>query len=72
MLQAKAARGDAFYLLLNNTPFLNLAYARPAMDLAVLNDIQEWMSPGTFRRRERKMREDFGQEFIVDPLRPMQ
>lgn len=59
--------GDAFYPILNATPFLNLWWARSALDLAILNQIQEWISPGSLRRRERKIQQQFGQSYVVDP-----
>lgn len=62
-----ARAGDAWYLGLNNTPFLNLWWLRAALDLAVLNTMQEWISPGTLQRREKRLRKDFGQEYIFEP-----
>lgn len=66
-----AGAGDAFWLALNNTPYANLWYTRAALDLAILNQIQEWISPGTLRRREKNIKRDFGQRYIVDPT-PLQ
>lgn len=66
-----AGAGDAFWLALNNTPYANLWYTRAALDLAILNQIQEWISPGTLRRREKNIQRDFGQRYIVDPT-PLQ
>ena len=47
--------GDLAKFGLNNTPYLNLHFLRAGLDLAILNSFQEWLSPGTFRRREREM-----------------
>lgn len=66
-----AGAGDAFWLGLNNLPFANLWYTRAALDLAILNQMQEWISPGTLRRREKNIQRDFGQRYIVDPT-PLQ
>lgn len=65
--EGDAKAGDAFYLALNNTPFANLWYTRAALDLAILNQVQEWISPGTLKRREKNIEKQFGQRFIVDP-----
>jgi hypothetical protein len=59
--------GQAFYLLQNNTPFINLWYTRGALDLLVLYNLQEMLSPGTLGRRQRRMWQEYGQEFIVPP-----
>ena len=59
--------GDAFYLALNNTPYVNLWYTRAALDYAITYHIQEMLSPGVLRRRERRLKEEFGQEFILPP-----
>lgn len=66
-----AGAGDAFWLALNNMPFANLWYTRAALDLAILNQMQEWISPGTLKRREKRLEKDFGQRYIVDPT-PLQ
>lgn len=63
--------GDLFWVALNNTPFANLWYTRAALDLAILNQMQEWISPGTLKRREKRLEKDFGQRYIVDPT-PLQ
>lgn len=62
---AKAA--DGFYLALNNMPYINLFYTRAALDLAILNQLQEWVSPGAMSKRAANIKKDFGQRFILDP-----
>jgi hypothetical protein len=62
----KAKTGDlkaatAFNTVLNNTPFVNLWYLRPAMDFLILNSVREAMSPGFLKRQETRRREDYGQ-----------
>lgn len=53
--------GDLLNLALNNTPFINLAYTRPALDLLFINALKNWASPG-YTSRQRKNRErDFNQ-----------
>lgn len=62
------AGADSFRLLMNNTPFINLWYTRAALDLSVLNWLQEHISPGTLKRREQTMKREYGQRYIVDPM----
>jgi hypothetical protein len=59
--------GDLIHFALNNTPFINLFYLRAALDLAVLNQLQEWASPGTLARRQRTVLQQFGQQYLVNP-----
>jgi hypothetical protein len=58
--EAKAA--DGLNLALNNTPFINLWFARPALDVLVLNSVREWSSPGFLARQRQRLRKDFNQE----------
>ena len=58
----EASAGDALNLALRNTPFANLWYLRPALEMAVLNELYETARPGYLRRQERRRRKDMGQE----------
>jgi hypothetical protein len=49
--------------ILNNTPYANLFYLRPVLDLLFLNSIDEIMHPERARKQE-KRRETFGQSRI--------
>ncbi len=65
----RAMRGDAkagewVNTVLQNTPFLNIWYLRPALDYLVLNELREGMSPGFMRRQERQRFKDYGQRRI--------
>jgi hypothetical protein len=60
---AKAA--NAFNLALNNTPFINVFYVRPAIDYLILNSLRESMSPGYLKRQETRRREEFGQKRMI-------
>ena len=55
---------------LNNNPIwpMNLWYTKAAMDLAIMNRLEEWASPGTFRRRAAGLRQQTGQGYLVAPL----
>lgn len=59
----EAKAGEALNLALQNTPFANLWYARPVLDMLVLNSLREGLSPGFLARQERQRREDYGQEY---------
>ncbi|WP_428247211.1 hypothetical protein [Ferrovibrio sp.] len=54
---------------LQNTPFLNLWYARPALDFLVLNSMKEGLSPGYLQRQQRDRYRQYRQERIW-PLMP--
>ncbi|XPV77742.1 MAG: hypothetical protein ACNI27_07425 [Desulfovibrio sp.] len=59
--------GDLMYLGMNNTPFVNLWYTRAVLDYAILYRLQEMVSPNYLRRKERNMKKEYGQEFILPP-----
>lgn len=68
LLKAKGgeARGSELTgFAASNTPFLNLFYVRPAVDLLFLNSLRDAMSPGFLRRQEQRIREDYGQDYIL-------
>lgn len=56
--------GDALNLALQNTPFINLWYTRPALDLLILNSLRETVSPGFLQRQHQRRFDDFGQRPI--------
>lgn len=58
---------DTLRLAMGNAPFINLWYTRAALDWMLLYHVREMMSPGTLRRTERKMKKEFGQEFLFPP-----
>ena len=53
--------GDLLNLALNNTPFINLAYTRPALDILFINSLKNWASPGYTNRQRRNRQRDFNQ-----------
>ena len=57
-----ATAGDALNLAVRNTPFANLWYARPALEMLFLSELRELARPGYLRRQERRRRKDMGQE----------
>ena len=52
---------------MGHTPFVNLWYTRAALDWGVLYHVREMLSPGSLRRSEKKLKEEFNQEFLVRP-----
>jgi hypothetical protein len=71
MLRGEFKQGgeDALCVLLDNTPFINLWYTREALNWAALYHLREMMSPGTLRRTERKLKEEYNQTYIISPAR---
>ena len=49
------------------TPFVNLFYTKAALDYILLYGIQESLNPGYLERTQRKMKEEYGQEYILRP-----
>lgn len=58
---------EAFRLLLNNTPFINLFYTRLALDYLFLWQVQEALNPGFLRRFEQRVRQQNNQTFWLSP-----
>lgn len=50
-----------------NTPFINLWYAKAAIDHMLLQDLQETLSPGYLARMRQRSRRDFGQDYWWQP-----
>ena len=48
----------------NNLPFVNLWYLRAGMDYMINYRLREWMSPGTLKRAERKLKEENNQTYF--------
>lgn len=61
----EARGGELLNIALQNTPFINLWYTRPALDVLVLNALRDALSPGFLARQERQRRKEFGQEFFL-------
>lgn len=60
-----AKAGQALNLVVSNTPFANLFYAKPVMDVLFLNSMRESLSPGFLARQERDRYKDFGQTHFM-------
>jgi hypothetical protein len=57
-----AKAGEVLHTALQNTPFVNLWYARPVLDFLVLNALREALSPGFLKRQQDARRKDYGQD----------
>lgn len=53
---------DYLGFALQNTPFLNLFYTRPALDYLIINAAREWASPGYLKRQAKARIKDYGQQ----------
>lgn len=60
-----AKAGEALNLALQNTPFINMWYAKPLLDFLILNALREGLSPGFLSRQNAQRRKDFGQERLM-------
>lgn len=58
---------ETMQLMRSNSPWLNLWYAKAAIDHAGMNALQENMSPGYLARTRQRAQQDFGQQFWWAP-----
>lgn len=68
-LTAGGFAADAFQQAKANAPFLNLFWARTAMDYGVLYSLQETLNPGFLARTERRSEQQTGQKYLLSPSR---
>lgn len=54
-------------LIRRHTPFVNLWYTSAAIDRAVWNEMQEWLSPGYMRQMQRRQQRMYGQGYWWSP-----
>ena len=57
----------ALRLVRGNTPFVNIWYVKNVLDHAVLNDLNEFLSPGYLRRQEQRAQRTQGQGYWWHP-----
>jgi len=62
----KRAGSSVYREVIGNTPFINLFYARVALDYLLHYRVQEWMNPGYLRRVENNAKQQ-QREFLVKP-----
>lgn len=61
-LRGEGRASRALSLAIQNTPFANLWYTKPALDFLVLDSAREWASPGWRARRAQRLRKEYGQQ----------
>lgn len=71
-LYAAARDGDdtaakALNTTINNMPFANLFYIRPALNYMFIYQMQEAANPGYLRRMERRVEKQNNQKFLIKP-----
>lgn len=57
--------GKMLDVLISNTPYINLFYARPALDFLFLNAMREAARPGYLQRQEKRLKKERGQEYVL-------
>ena len=65
--EPRQARDQFITTALDNAPFVNMWHTRTALNYALLYHVKEWMSPGSLRRMERRMRKQQRREFFLPP-----
>ena len=58
---------NAFRMVMNNTPFINLFYTRAALDYIILYELQEMINPGYLSRMEQRIMRENNQKFFIPP-----
>jgi hypothetical protein len=58
---------EALRFAKSHLPFVNLWYAKSAIDHAGLQDLQEYLSPGYLARMRTRARKDWGQDYWWRP-----
>lgn len=58
---------SALRTIRSHTPFVNLWWTSAAIDRAVMNDLQEWLSPGYIARMESRVERGWGQGYWWNP-----
>ena len=58
------AAAKAFNNVIRMAPFANLWYTRTALDYMFIYNIQNFLNPGVLRRREKRMKRDYDQQYM--------
>lgn len=61
------AGAEALRFARSHLPYVNLWYAKTALERSFLNDLQESMSPGYLARTKQRMQKDWHQQFYWEP-----
>jgi hypothetical protein len=63
----RAVPAELLRVTADNTPFINMFYARTALNYLFLWRLQEALNPGFQRRYERRVQQERGQTFWLSP-----
>ena len=58
------AAAKAFNNVIRMAPFANLFYTRTALDYMFIYNIQNFLNPGVLRRREKRMKRKYDQQYM--------
>jgi len=58
------AAAKAFNNVIRMAPFANLFYTRTALDYMFIYNIQNFLNPGVLRRREKRMKREYDQQYM--------
>ena len=64
-LEGGKAGKAAYRAISSNIPFLNLFYIKAAFDYMIGFQIMETMNPGVLKRVEKRMKDDYNQEYLL-------
>ena len=65
------AGAEAVRFFKNNIPMANLWYTKAALDHAIFNQLQEYVSPGYLNQQQARMRREFGAVSYWNPHDPL-
>lgn len=63
--EGKFSASQALSVAVQQTPFANLFYVKPALDWLFLNSLREALSPGYLRRQKRNRQREYGQQQLL-------
>jgi hypothetical protein len=61
---AEGGRDKAIRTAVARVPYANLWWAKAALDYGFFFHVREWMSPGSLKRSEKALREDYNQRYL--------
>lgn len=67
LIRGEDVAAKAFRMIYTNLPFVNLFYARTALDYLIVYQMQEYLNPGYLRRMERRKEKETGQKYMLAP-----
>jgi hypothetical protein len=68
MYRGDAKAADLIYKAKNHTPFINMWWSKSVLDYTIMNHVQDAVSPGARKRREKRYNKEFGGRNWFDKL----